>query len=1319
MQSAGEESAHSEGGASSSGSTQTQETPKDSAPADAGAASNSGAGEQEQPAPQETAGADVTTEPEQTTGADVTTEPEETAGAEVTAAPEETADAEETVSPEPTPEAPKLSLEFDEHVRITSGYEHDAEKQAYWIPVNGGNISISWEIEDGFTLGEVKLDGGALEPVPEKDEPEESEEEDDTVYYDWNERNRTGSVSLEKVEGSHTFEICSKEVEEVQETEPETDAAMDAAMNGAMDAAINALPILPVADEQTPGEADEVGETSILVTVSDGVTLSGEYEQNEDLQYVVPVTEGGTTTIAWSVEEGYTLTAVTVDGVETTDTDSYWDAENGTWSVSFDDDGMAHTLVVTAAADEQPVEPVLLHPEVSVALEAQDVYDEAGETLQSVRFTATPTATLPEGETLPDGAEDAEQSVLVMALPAGVDRRIALNGAKVRCAVTAQVVRADEEPNEAESASAESDPETVTVPDSMLDCALSVDTTGSVTHPTLVGETAQDVVFVAQPVLSNTPADSTVSYSYSWQVYVPSSWGFGGTWRAYDNRTSPIRNIAQLSADQKTLTLPMPELLDDRESLNGLQVRCKVTASGYPVSSNGQTKEFDAVVIDPSLLKYVLSVTSDNTGATVAEGASEIRMQVTPKLSGAADTYKDFTYEWQYLAADGTTWTAISRDDDNCPVQYAVVSATSNAASSTFTLQLPESVESRKKINGTQVRCHVTTRKNNVTYEMDGAEATISIPQEMLTDFRMTVAEDTARKNVNVSYLGQPVYLGFIPTVEGNNVEDAVVDFKWSYKKAGSENFAPLTAGSFTGGEFVMDEQGRPSAYQLTATSVDVLKAINNAVLRCEVNLYAHGDALASGEDPELRWAKDTTISVKPELIADYNQAEWMTNARLEINPDVRSDAITNVGMSAFMELNAIPRFDLVKPAGATDPDNSYAIAVKENFYNGYAYHHLWEYRENEHAPWRPIETLPTSIYSKITVTVGTAGPDGTVPAETHGKSSIKVELPDDYASRIQLSGMQFRCTSSALAMAKHSNDPEVEWGVISATTSNVMTVIINPKLLRSQASSTRRIVAFLNRDAAQQYPTLTAEQRASYANDPSKYYDPDTSYQVFSFEDGVREERATQNFPESIVAVYEYQEEQNIETVVTKRALVEIPVPWNFVMENGRAYSLSASKAKYQYDAALAQVIPEWNAKALQDYIDAHPDPTALDYDEDDAVRWVVAASLNGRYPHIKVCWNTELMKLPNRPDYDTYNAKYGSSGNAAETAKVAAMAGSANNPYWKQTYSDWYFKSDAEFFGDVPTSEQKAQKSNVPVSEAAQKQWLEENYPKVRVLM
>lgn len=216
-----------------------------------------------------------------------------------------------------------------------------------------------------------------------------------------------------------------------------------------------------------------------------------------------------------------------------------------------------------------------------------------------------------------------------------------------------------------------------------------------------------------------------------------------------------------------------------------------------------------------------------------------------------------------------------------------------------------------------------------------------------------------------------------------------------------------------------------------------------------------------------------------------------------------------------------------------------------------------------------------------------------------------------------------------------------------------------------------------------------------------------------------MREERATENFPASIVAVYEYQVEEGLDDVVTKTAVVEIPVPWRFILESGRAYDLSATKAQYRYDAALAQVIPQWNAEALQEYIDTHPDPTALDYDEDDAVRWMVAASLNGRYPHIKVCWNTELTKLSNSNDYTTYYNKYHSSADAYEQSKVAAMAGSAVTPYWKQTFSDWYFKSTVDFNGDTPTAAQLAQKRNSATSEADQLAWLQENYPTVKVLM
>ncbi len=1096
---------------------------------------------------------------------------------------------------------------------------------------------------------------------------------------------------------------------------------------------------LPSADDMVPG--DDMAPVADPVTYTVTVT-AGEHVSIADSAY--PVAEGASVTIEWTIEDGFTLASVKTDGSLI---DTYaWDEATRVGSVTFADVTADHSLEVTAEAAEALPE---LHPMLQV--EITDTYeDDPADGF--VHFDVAATASLPEDEELPEGAEfvfsyqwqsatrnfsndnswtdrpndpqreliddefnsfyttsleDGGRQLMMMALPDGADRRSVLADTSVRCVVTVEVVK-DGAVLSAEPARATTERKQYQISSDLLNCEFSLSDEDSVTNPI---QEDQDIVFAAKPVLTNAPIDTAVTYSYTWQVYVSSLWG-GGTWRAYDDRRSPIRNMASLSADGTTLTIPMPQLLDDREALQGLEVRCVVTANGYPVTPNEVTHAFTPVEMDQSLLEYRLTVTSDNSGAAVTTDTEPIRMAVTPKLSGVASTFKTYTYQWQYQNADGA-WVAIDRDDENCPVRFAAVSATSNASNSTLTLALPDNMDSRRNINGTKVRCFVTATKSGVEYEVLGEEATITIPADLLTAFHMDVAEDTAKRNTQVSYAAQPVYVGYIPTVTGDNAAEAVVTFHWSYKAAGSASFQSLTAGTFAGGSFVTNGNGWPTAYRLVAPDANVLRAIDGATIRCYITLHAHGDAFASGEAPELEYSHEVVIGVDSFLVEDYpDKAPWMTDAWLEIIPNVKSDAITNVGMTALMEVDAKPNFSLDK-GDATDRDENYAIAVKDGFYNGTAYHHLWEYREMGGTEWRPVSSLPESIRRVITLTYGEG-----IEA---GKTSIEVALPADYASRIQLSGMQFRCTSSALAMAVHTGDENKEWGVIteSIPDDRILTVIINPKLLRSQASSTRRIVAFLNKEAADAYLALSAEERANYVIDPANYYDYSKSYEVLYFEDGVREERAMERFPTSIVAVYEYQVEENLDTVTTKMAAVEIPVPWRFILESGRAYDLSATKAQYRYDAALAQVIPQWNAEALQDYINTHPDPSALDYDEDDAVRWVVAASLNGRYPHIRVCWNTELMKLSNRNDYTTYNSKYSGSGNAYELEKVAAMAGSLVNPYWKQTYSDWFFKSAADYNGDNPTADQLAQKRNSPTAEADQLAWLEANYPTVRVLM
>lgn len=574
-------------------------------------------------------------------------------------------------------------------------------------------------------------------------------------------------------------------------------------------------------------------------------------------------------------------------------------------------------------------------------------------------------------------ADDASVSgkALLVKLPNGVDRRTALSKLAVRCKV--RMVLKDVDGAEIENSAQEitTDQTNISIDSALLQCALTL----AYTENTNLTNAAPNLVYTAVPTVTNAPADSEVTYTYTWQYYDASGW-FGGQWRDITYRNSPIKNVV---ISEGNVTFLLPDSIADRQKLDGLRVRCRVTASAgeYTIQNSPSAYyEFGTVAVDNDLLKYTLSVTSDNSGAEVDEASDILSFKVTPALSGAASSFNSYQYDWQYMDADGN-WTSISRNDENCPLR----------------------------------------------------------------------------------------------------------------------------------------------------------------------------------------------------------------------------------------------------------------------------------------------------------------------------------------------TGMSFRCTSSAIATANHLSDV-TPWGFISASTpEDAFTVLVNPKLLRSQASSTRRIVGF-----------LTAEDAAKFIEDPesidintAERYDYTKSYLVKYFADGVREERVTADFPENIVAVYEYQVEKDIETVETKLGAVVIPVPWRFIVQNGKQYDLGSTKAQYRYDAVLAQIIPQWNAEELQKYIDEHLDPSALDYDEDDAVKWVIAAGLNGRFPHIKVCWNTELKALANHADYVKYNSLYGSSSNEEEKEKVAELAGSPNNPYWKQTYSDWFFKSDNEFTGDIPSAAQRAEGNNEASAEAQQLAWLNEHYGSVKVLM
>lgn len=899
-----------------------------------------------------------------------------------------------------------------------------------------------------------------------------------------------------------------------------------------------------------------------------------------------------------------------------------------------------------------------------------------------------------QGVTAEDGSSVGR--MLLVSVPDGIDRRTQLSKMTVRCVVGATVQ--DGEGNELEELSKTivTNRTNIRMDAALLACDLTV----TYTENTALTVSAPDLSYEAVPAVANAPVDSDITYTYTWQYYDTSGWR--GQWRDITYRNSPLKNAV---VSDGTLMLTLPATIAERKKLDGLRVQCKVTATadGYTIG-NSPTGfyEFGTVSVDSSLLQYGLLVRSDNTAAQIKDASDILSFKVTPALSGADASFNNYQYDWQYLDAEGN-WTSISRSDENCPLRYAT---STSGADSVLSMPLPENVDSRRALNQTKVRCVVSV--NGVSPvnppQVIGEEAVVEIAPELLTEFSLIMTASPSNSS-RIDYPGQSMSIGYETAVDGLHADEAVIKYIWEYKAKGASVFQPLSAASgiFQGGVF--SESGNSFSFNNTGSSNKAnLKAMDGATIRCTAELYANGDAAANGDPYEISRSKEVTVSINEALISEYGQSSWLQNAWLEVdainelNTFATGNEILTVRATARAEAD---EFNL--PDGAIAGD--YALGVDPNYGGGYQ--HVWEYRENGSEQWKPISTLESAVLDYITITDGTD--------DTENTSVLEIELPETYAGRMRLTGMSFRCISSAIATANHLSEV-TRWGFISASTpDDAFTVLVNPKLLRSQASSTRRIIGF-----------LTAEEAERYLADPENFdvstaqqYDYTKSYLVEYFADGVREERATANFPESVVAIYEYQVEKDIETVETKLGAVEIPVPWRFIVQNGKQYNLSSTKAEYRYDAVFAQIIPQWNAEELQKYIDEHPDPNALDYDEDDAVKWVIAAGLNGRFPHIKVCWNTELKGLANNADYVKYNGIYGASGSAEEKAKVAELAGAPNNPYWKQTYSDWFFKSNNEFNGDLPTAAQKAEGNNEAAAEAEQLAWLNAHYGTVKVMM
>lgn len=608
-----------------------------------------------------------------------------------------------------------------------------------------------------------------------------------------------------------------------------------------------------------------------------------------------------------------------------------------------------------AAPADEPAPVAELTPRLSVSGDSNDGVAAAGDT--KVSFTVKPSYTLDDGEELPEGAtveysynwqyavrkftttmwgskreqnlsesdwkagyvadEDKEEGTkyfddygeveyvdltgdttgqkLVITLPEGIAARETLSNLAIRCKVTVTIKAADGTVLGTDDA--DYDRHNMNFDASITSCVLTVSTAGSLTE---LKNPSDVLTFKAMPTLTNAPENA--SFSYTWQYKE------GTRWRTIDYNSSPIKTATITSdstgANGSSLTFPMPTAIADREDLRGLQVCCKVTANAgsYSVSGSSSTVTYDAVTVDEGLLKYTLSVTSDNSGAAITSAEGSLRLKVTPKLSGAPDSFSGYSYNWQYLRADdpGTDedesgW--VSVNDAASPFRRAVASS---GKESVLTMSLPEDLDERAALRGQTLRCVVTVSGYEVEPDtVYGDVATVSIPDRLLSSCTLDVAADAAN-NSDVNYPGQLLRWQYNATVGGAKPEDAILVYNWTF------NGRPLeSVSAFNGFEYVTDDAGHKIGVIFTNTSdVNVLKALDDGTVKCEIKLYENNDRYQNNDETHgFTESKEATITVNEAIVANYTKAGWLTDAWLNVNTDVKSDAIVNVGDEAVVEM--------------------------------------------------------------------------------------------------------------------------------------------------------------------------------------------------------------------------------------------------------------------------------------------------------------------------------------------------------------------------------------------------------------------------------
>ncbi|WP_434310571.1 isopeptide-forming domain-containing fimbrial protein [Hominifimenecus sp. rT4P-3] len=394
----------------------------------------------------------------------------------------------------------------------------------------------------------------------------------------------------------------------------------------------------------------------------------------------------------------------------------------------------------------------------------------------------------------------AAKSVIVMHLPSSKAERIEMNGAILRCTVTA-VPETGHAPMTVVSDAR------ISISDELLTgFQLSVTSKAGDNADAKYPEEELRISAVASVTgASESGADPVMNYQ--WQYEKNGSWVNLTT-----GAGSPFQGAATVEAEDhssSTLSLILPSEVARRAALNGVKVRCIVTLKDGSVTLTETTPE-KTITVDSALLQdgfttpswitpaleveqLVGSINQINTEGEkfvyIARTNPVFTVEDPNTQSGKAENYR---HNWEYRDRKEGFWRSIDTVPDEFKEYFSVEQGVSeNANLSTLTVTLPpvgpnDDYSKRVILNGLDFRCVGTV---NATALETTAEGTTETPMGILAAEAPTSTLLINQSLLAPQYANTKIIVGILPigAADTSNPNQTYYDYEKPYQKQAFE----------------------------------------------------------------------------------------------------------------------------------------------------------------------------------------------------------------------------------------------------------------------------------------------------------------------------------------------------------------------------------------------------------------------------------------------------------------------------------------------------------------------------------------------------